>query len=306
MKLLEIDGRCIRRLVSTLSWQEGLLTCVVTDFLTGRSTRQEFETCLEPLISTTRNFIRYHNEILLTLLSNSFREAPPSSLQSLGWSKKRRELGDQRSRGDPAAKRLKSEVMGLTNRERARLKKIPKPDPSYRLRPNSMIETRFAKLPRVPVTQQKINSCKPFSLWPDLKKADEIFFSTTSYRHCPWLPCASSHRVTTPARSSILERPHLGKLPGERPPGWLGRPSPRPAHQRPRDSSSQYLDPYHHQTPQESSRLRVTSSTDTRTTHTVEHSIHHQHSPTDQLYQQQQKRSNGTCHGLELHNDTHN
>ena len=137
-----------------------MLITVVTDFLTGRCTRQEYETSLQPLISSTRHFIRHHNEVLITLLANSFREPSSPSVQSLGWSKKRREMGDQRSRGDPAAKRLKTEVMGLSNRERARLKKIPKPDASYRLRPNSMIETRFAKLPRVPVTPQKINSCK--------------------------------------------------------------------------------------------------------------------------------------------------
>lgn len=97
---------------------------------------------------------------MLSLLSNSFREAPVAAAQSLGWSKKRREHPSIRSRGDPAAKRLKTEVMALTNRERARIKNIPRPEAGHRLRPNSMIETRFAKLPRVPVTPQKINSCK--------------------------------------------------------------------------------------------------------------------------------------------------
>lgn len=130
----------------------------------GRATRQEFEASLQPLITLHRSFIRHHNEILMTLLTNSFREPAPPIVTSLGWSKKRREHPTQQhtDRGDPAAKRLKTEVLGLTNRERARIKGIPKLDPNQRPRPNSMIETRFAKLPRVPVTPQKINSCKPF------------------------------------------------------------------------------------------------------------------------------------------------
>lgn len=166
-KCSETSGPRIRR---SVSWLRGsllpcMLTFLVTDFLTGRSTRLEFETSLQPLIAGYRNFIRLHNDILLCLLSNSFREPPPANVQSLGWSKKRRDLGVQSSHGDPAAKRLKAEVMGLTNRERARIKNIPKPDASHRLRPNSMIETRFAKLPRVPVTPQKINSCMSPSLF---------------------------------------------------------------------------------------------------------------------------------------------
>lgn len=135
----------------------------MSEFLTGRTTRQEFENSLQPLITSHRGFIRHHNEIMLTILTNSFREPAPPTVQSLGWSKKRREHPTQRSDpGDPVAKKLKTEVMSLTNRERARIKCIPKPEVGHRLRPNSMIETRFAKLPRVPVTPQKINSCKSF------------------------------------------------------------------------------------------------------------------------------------------------
>lgn len=127
---------------------------IVTDFLCGRATRLEFEQHIQPLKERT-HFVRLHNEIMMSLLANSFRDPPPSNAQSQGWSKSRR----ARVKGaDPTVKRLKMEVMGLSNRERKRLKAIPKPDPSYKLRPNSMIETRFAKLPRVPMSAQKINS----------------------------------------------------------------------------------------------------------------------------------------------------
>lgn len=132
----------------------------MSEFLTGRLTRVEFEQQLQPIMGKAKGFVRLHNDIMMSLLSNSFRDPLPANIQSFGWSKSRRDsVAVPRPKGDPAAKRLKSEVMGLTNRERKRIKSIPKPDPSHRLRPNSMIETRFAKLPRVPMSAQKINSC---------------------------------------------------------------------------------------------------------------------------------------------------
>lgn len=136
---------------------------VVTDFLLGRLNRDEFETQLKGM-REIKGFIRLHNEIIMALLSNAYRDqAPSAGAQSVGWSKKRRVVLDA---GDPAAKRLKAEVMGLSKRERARIKKAAKQDAQAsaqqqaRPRPNSMIETRFAKLPRVPVSAHKINSAQ--------------------------------------------------------------------------------------------------------------------------------------------------
>ncbi|BFZ57943.1 hypothetical protein PYCC9005_004999 [Savitreella phatthalungensis] len=138
---------------------------IVTDFLLGRLNRDEFEVQLRPM--RVRGFIRLHNEVIMALLSNAYRDCPPPAVAvSVGWSKKRRVTLDA---GDPAARRLKQEVMGLTNRERARVKAVGTSTGSggagagatgqpNRPRPNSMIETRFAKLPRVPMSAQKINS----------------------------------------------------------------------------------------------------------------------------------------------------
>jgi transcriptional coactivator HFI1/ADA1 len=133
----------------------------VTDFLTARLTRNEFEQQLQPIMVS--GSIKLHNEIMLTLITNAYKEAPPAIAHSLGWSRKRRE--PPRAKGDPRAKRLKAEIMSLPTRERRRIKAIPKPEPSAKTTPNSMLETRFAKLPIVPVSQQKINTCKILQSW---------------------------------------------------------------------------------------------------------------------------------------------
>ncbi|ORY84337.1 transcriptional regulator of RNA polII, SAGA, subunit-domain-containing protein [Protomyces lactucae-debilis] len=148
---------------------------IVTDFLTARLTRNEFEQQLQPIL--VNGTIKLHNDIMLTLLSNAYKEPPPAIANSLGWSKKRRE--PPRMKGDPHAKRLKAEVMGLPTRERRRLKSIPKPEANAKTMPNSMIETRFAKLPRVPVSQQKINTSQHHN---DILKGFHVPLAQESYQ----------------------------------------------------------------------------------------------------------------------------
>jgi hypothetical protein len=107
--------------------------------------------------------VHLHNDIMLGNLANAMRDNPPVPLQNLGWIKRSRD-GSTAKRGSLRAKLIKREVMGLSGKERRRLKSISA-DAVRLITPltSTLIENRNAKLPRIPTIRDKINPGSVYS-----------------------------------------------------------------------------------------------------------------------------------------------
>ncbi|KAK7204999.1 transcriptional regulator of RNA polII, SAGA, subunit-domain-containing protein [Myxozyma melibiosi] len=130
---------------------------VITNFLIGKLTRTELEEELGEILE--KSMVRMHNQFLLANLANSLRDPPPSTNGLPVWSTRRKD-GPLRSRmsGDPIMARLKSEIMGFTPRERRRIKAITRDAGKKGPIPSTIILTRRAKMPAVPVINDKDKS----------------------------------------------------------------------------------------------------------------------------------------------------
>lgn len=134
---------------------------VVTDFLTGKMNRGEFDIELQGIITGPR--IRLHNQFMLAMLANALRDPPPPHANALEWSRKRKEHVVRAPKGDTRAKRLKSEIMGMPPKERRRIKATLR-DGHHKsvILPSAMLESRVAKLPRIPIVRDKVTSMSMF------------------------------------------------------------------------------------------------------------------------------------------------
>ncbi|ANB14642.1 Hfi1p [Sugiyamaella lignohabitans] len=95
---------------------------VITSFLIGRLTRFELQEELDQILD--KNAIKLHNHFLLTNLANSLRDPPPGEQGSLsGWFKKQKD-GARNVKGDSQLAKLKEDILGLSVRERKRIKAI--------------------------------------------------------------------------------------------------------------------------------------------------------------------------------------
>ncbi|KAK9467580.1 transcriptional regulator of RNA polII, SAGA, subunit-domain-containing protein [Lipomyces arxii] len=121
---------------------------VITDFLTGRLTRNELEQELSQILD--KGMIRMHNQFLLASLANALRDPPPSLSGLPAWNTRSKNAPSRVSNmGDPVVARLKSEIMGFTPRERRRLKAVTKDAGKKGPMPSSIVLTRHAKIPQV-------------------------------------------------------------------------------------------------------------------------------------------------------------
>lgn len=99
-----------------------------------------------------------HNQVILSVLTNAYSEDLPGQTSALhGWSRKRKETSKKKT--DSRSRRLKAEVLALSYRERKRIKSMVR-DPKKRPlpKPGVLIETRISRLPKVPVTKDRLNS----------------------------------------------------------------------------------------------------------------------------------------------------
>ncbi|VVT50055.1 uncharacterized protein SAPINGB_P002578 [Magnusiomyces paraingens] len=131
---------------------------VITHFLTGRLTRSELQEELQVLLPDA-SAIRLHNKFLLANLTNALQDGPGAGRYLSGWGNRggRGAAGEDDPYGVQAADgqftKLKDDIMGLSVRERKRIKAIAKdPQPKVTV-PPTVIATRQALLPKIPLLQ---------------------------------------------------------------------------------------------------------------------------------------------------------
>lgn len=121
---------------------------VITHFLTGKLTRLELEEELQHILD--KKTLRLHNKFLLANLTNALQESPANGGSLKGWT---RGSGSNKGFGhqaDSEVAKLKSDIMGLSVRERKRIKAIAK-DTTKPSNPSTIVSTRQAMLPRIPL-----------------------------------------------------------------------------------------------------------------------------------------------------------
>ncbi|KAF2012300.1 hypothetical protein BU24DRAFT_353043 [Aaosphaeria arxii CBS 175.79] len=98
-------------------------------FLLGNLNQEELTTILDPIL-TTPALEQAHNQFILAIYANIWRDAPEAGIASWADDKVVGKVPGAGSKGtsagqrDETEKRLKSEVMGLSRRERKRLKTL--------------------------------------------------------------------------------------------------------------------------------------------------------------------------------------
>lgn len=102
--------------------------------------------------------LRLHNRFLLANLTNALQESPGhGSLK--GWSRKQRgEEGYTHQDGE--LKKLKSDIMGLSVRERKRIKAIARDKKPTQ--PSTIIATRQCMLPKIPLLNEGENQTSEY------------------------------------------------------------------------------------------------------------------------------------------------
>lgn len=129
----------------------------LTHFLMGKLSRAELVRCLREQLGLNGAAMKNHNTLVLSLLTNACREAPPGAESSLAdWKANTR--GKSKHSGMEASNDLlHKEILSMPVRERRRIKNIAKDAPNY-LRdplfalPNMDLEaSRYAMLPRIPI-----------------------------------------------------------------------------------------------------------------------------------------------------------
>jgi len=128
----------------------------VTDFVIGQLNRAEFDDELDGIV--VGGTIKLHNQFMLSVLTNALRDPPPNT--TLEWSRKRKDPTKAATRGDPRIKTLKAEVMAIPAKERRRIKGSAKEAAKRHtvVHPSCMLESRVAKLPRIPIVKDKVTS----------------------------------------------------------------------------------------------------------------------------------------------------
>lgn len=125
---------------------------IVADFISGKMNKEEFDQQISSILE--KKYFHLHNEILLAIYTNAMCD-PPEKSCIFAWTKKRKEY--QRKKTNDQKMGLKNEIMSLHYRDRLRIKSIKKDFlgklPSL---PNTLFESRIAKLPKMPLCKDKI------------------------------------------------------------------------------------------------------------------------------------------------------
>lgn len=103
-----------------------------------------------------KNTIYMHNHFLLANLANAFRDPPPGERGMLnGWTKKHKDTSRKDVKGDSQLNKLKEDIMGLSVRERKRIKAIARESGKRAPIPSTITATRQAMLPKIPFVNDK-------------------------------------------------------------------------------------------------------------------------------------------------------
>lgn len=129
----------------------------LTHFLMGKLSRAELVRCLREQLGLNGAAMKNHNTLVLSLLTNACREAPPGAESSLAdWKANTR--GKSKHSGMEASNDLlHKEILSMPVRERRRIKNIAKDapnylrEPIYPIPPLDLEASRYAMLPRIPI-----------------------------------------------------------------------------------------------------------------------------------------------------------
>lgn len=125
----------------------------ITYFLIGKLTRPELHEELSDFLDPST--IHLHNHFLLANLTNALRDAPQGDGGVLtGWSSKNRD-NHRNVKGDSQLAKLKEDIMGLSVRERRRIKAISKESGKRAPIPSTITATRQAMLPKIPFVNDR-------------------------------------------------------------------------------------------------------------------------------------------------------
>lgn len=125
----------------------------ITYFLIGKLTRPELHEELSDFLDPST--IHLHNHFLLANLTNALRDAPQGEGGVLtGWSSKNRD-NHRNVKGDSQLAKLKEDIMGLSVRERRRIKAIAKESGKRAPIPSTITATRQAMLPKIPFVNDR-------------------------------------------------------------------------------------------------------------------------------------------------------
>lgn len=206
----------------------------LTHYLMGKLSRAELVTALNACLGPGN--IRNHNFLVLSLLANAFREAPPGNESSVlgGWSTSRSGTArNTQAYSDTSAEMIFREILSLPVRERARIKNISRERQSIiqPARPGASPQVQNLIPPPLPVvtaTRQTLLPRIPFVQDRDKSQAHERDKKTTTpppiSQQTPKnkTPKFKGAQSQTPGDSSTREEDAtVADLPGMHP----GRPS---------------------------------------------------------------------------------
>lgn len=149
-------NKFVKRFQKILGPQWDAYQMAVSLFIVGKLSREELMEQISTVISRkeTRHM---HNQLLMTMLANCYKNEPLDGINSgfFGHAAKKRQLGGTSSQYE----RLKKDILSLSVRERIRLKSITRDSGKKNINMNTMIATRQAMVPKVPVvTNNSVNS----------------------------------------------------------------------------------------------------------------------------------------------------
>ncbi|EPX71581.1 SAGA complex subunit Hfi1 [Schizosaccharomyces octosporus yFS286] len=152
----------ISELQSLLGNEYEAYTMCVTDFIVGQLSRKELNNVLSKYSNNSR-FVQLHNRIILSIIRDLQRSEKPA-VNKLPWMKRKRSDGalfvhKKFTSHNLQAKNLKKIILSLSSKDRARIKAVLKENNGLQPHlPGLLLETRIAKLPKIPVSRDKLNS----------------------------------------------------------------------------------------------------------------------------------------------------
>ncbi|KAG4305795.1 hypothetical protein PORY_000705 [Pneumocystis oryctolagi] len=137
------------QLILKNNWVQYQIT--VADFINGKINKEEFDLQINSILE--KKNIRFHNELLFGVYTNSMCDSPEKSY-IFEWTRKKKE---QRTKTSDQKKGLKNEIMSLHYLDRVRIKSVRKNSlRKFSTSQNTLLENRIAKLPKIPLCKDKI------------------------------------------------------------------------------------------------------------------------------------------------------
>ncbi|KAL2313440.1 Transcriptional coactivator hfi1 [Schizosaccharomyces pombe] len=159
-----VISQIISEMQSLLGSSFEVYTKTMTDFLIGQLSRKEMKSMLLTFAGKS-NFDKLHNSIIFHILKLMQKNNDTSSaLHHLPWFKRKKVdnslfLHKKISSQNAQVRLIKRIVMSLSYKDRARIKTALKEKPvTPSLISGLLLETRIAKLPKIPVSRDKLNS----------------------------------------------------------------------------------------------------------------------------------------------------